>query len=929
MKNRIWLAGALSLALLAPQAAMAESELNTISRMDLSPSGITLQGSAAPTFTVFKLSDPERLVIDLAGSDVSAIRGPRDGKGLMAGVTVSQFSDENSSVGRVVIALQNGVTHDVRAEGDRLIVTLNDSAAAQAAAVPALPAAASASEQRQARSDTASDNNTAAAKADKSAFRAEAPAGMTAFKSSEPNAVAAFRDDAAVADQGRRIRDISFSSKAGRFQIRLKTDGAVGAYTLTELENPPRLALDLDGFQKGLRDQKAKQGAPISKVRFGKHDSHIRMVLDGAGASAMPRYDVQRLKDGLLISLKQPISEAPQNALAAAGTNAAVQTAQQQDAAQPIRDISYKGDDMGGRVLIAVGKGVTHSLEQPDARTAILTINGAKLPKQLSRSLDTSSYDGPVTMVSAFSAPGKEDTVQIVATLDDAVSGSVRIDRSGILVWELNRAGAADADSANDQELVVDGKAVSLASHAAAEDAQVPAVESSVTSVRTAAGAGSRKQRYTGQRISFEFKDIDIHNLLRIFADISKKNIIVGDNVSGKVTIKLRNVPWDQALDIVLKSKGLDKEEFGNIIRIAPAKLLEEEHKQAAEKAKLQVQLEPLKVRIIPINYATAAGLSDRVKDVLSERGKLSVDARTNVIIVKDVAEAIARAEGLVRRLDTQTPQVLIESRIVEANVNFSREFGIQWGGNLSFGPSNGNSTGLAFPNTIRVAGAAGNEGTDGLGTTTPNYAINLPAAIGMGAGGGVGFTFGSAGGAALLNLRLSAMESNGQSKTISAPRVITLDNNTATISQGISIPYSQTSASGVNTTFVEAKLELKVTPHVTADGSILLDINASNNQADASMTGANGQPAISKKEAQTQVLVKDGDTTVIGGIYTRSQAMNESGVPLFSRIPVLGWLFKSRSETDTRTELLIFITPRIVNRNQSLSGSKDASAGL
>ena len=771
------------------------------------------------------------------------------------------------------------------------------------------------------------------------------PPGAARVATDEPSAVAAYRDEKKVNQPAQRVRDITFSQKADRFEVRLKADGEIGRYTLLELENPPRLAIDLDGFRRGVKERITPNEAPISKVRSGRHDSHVRLVLDSKDGSPLPRYDVKRLRDGLIISLQTPAMAAKKSpapsakVMAQAAPVAKPAEKPQAEAKAPgkpialsdIRDISYSGDKQSGRVLIAVGKGVTHSLEQPDPRTAILTIKGARLPKKLAQNLDTSSHNGPVTMVSAFSAPGKDDTVQVVATLDDTVAGTVHSDRSGILVWEIKRASASPNDP---MELVVDGRAVSL---------KAPEVESAVTTARAsalaaeapdpnaAAGAPTQKPRrgkYRGQRISFEFKDIDIHNLLRIFADISKKNVIVGDNVSGKVTIKLRNVPWDQALDIVLKSKGLDKEEYGNIIRIAPAKLLEDERRQAAEKAKMQVQLEPLKVRIIPINYATASGLADRVKDVLSDRGKLSVDARTNVIIVKDIEEAIARAEGLVRRLDTQTPQVLIESRIVEASVNFSREFGIQWGGDLNFGPNTGNSTGLAFPNTIRVAGAAGNEGTNGLGTSSPNYAINLPAAIGMGAGGGLGFTFGSAGGAALLNLRLSAMESSGQSKTISAPRVITLDNNTATISQGISIPYSQTSASGVNTTFVEAKLELKVTPHVTADGSILLDINASNNQADSSMTGANGQPAISKKEAQTQVLVKDGDTTVIGGIYTRSQGSNESGVPLFSRIPVLGWLFKNRSESDTRTELLIFITPRIVNRNQSMAAD-DLPAAL
>ncbi|MCI0572782.1 MAG: type IV pilus secretin PilQ, partial [Myxococcaceae bacterium] len=196
-----------------------------------------------------------------------------------------------------------------------------------------------------------------------------------------------------------------------------------------------------------------------------------------------------------------------------------------------------------------------------------------------------------------------------------------------------------------------------------------------------------------------------------------------------------------------------------------------------------------------------------------------------------------------------------------------------------------------------------------------PNFAVNLPAATGQGQGGAIGFTFGSAGGAISLNLRLSAAENEGRVKTISAPRVATLDNNTAKISQGVSIPYSQVSASGVNTAFVEARLQLEVTPHITQDGSILMSIKAENNQPDLGTTGANGQPAILKKEAQTQVLVRDGDTTVIGGIHVRRGANNVRGIPFLSSIPILGWLFKSTTDTDEQQELLIFITPRIINR--------------
>jgi type IV pilus assembly protein PilQ len=414
--------------------------------------------------------------------------------------------------------------------------------------------------------------------------------------------------------------------------------------------------------------------------------------------------------------------------------------------------------------------------------------------------------------------------------------------------------------------------------------------------------------------VTFEFKDIDIHNLLRIIAEISKKNIVVSDDVSGKVTIRLRNVPWDQALELILRSKGRGKEEFGNIIRVAPLKVLEQEAQLRESRAAAMRRQEQLAVRLIPVNYATAGDMKDRLKEILSERGIVTVDSRTNTLIVRDIESNMGRILSLVQNLDLQTPQVLIESRIVEARVTASKEIGIQWGGNGALAPAFGNATGLAFPNTVAVAGASGSGPSAGVGGT-PNYAVNLPAAIGQGSGAGLGFLFGSAGGALQLQLRLSALENQGLVKVVSAPKVTTLDNHSAKISQGVSIPFSQVSAAGVNTLFVEARLQLEVNPHITNDGSVLLHITADKSEPDPGTTGANGQPSILRKQANTNVLVKDGDTTVIGGIYVKTTSDNKNGVPLLSHIPIIGFFFSHTLETEDRQELLIFITPRILNR--------------
>ena len=279
----------------------------------------------------------------------------------------------------------------------------------------------------------------------------------------------------------------------------------------------------------------------------------------------------------------------------------------------------------------------------------------------------------------------------------------------------------------------------------------------------------------------------------------------------------------------------------------------------------------------------------------------------------KTIDDETGKVKSLVAVLDTQTPQVLIEARIVEASATFRRAVGVQWGGSGISSTTTGNPTGLIFPSSIAaVGGVTGNA----AGTAAvPNYAVSLPVGAGDGSGGALGLTFGSAGGAVQLNLRLSALEAQGTVRTVSAPRVTTLDNATARISQGVSIPFRQVSAAGANTAFIEARLQLEVTPHITMDGSVLMAIHAENNQPDPANTGANGQPGIARKEASTNVLVKDGDTTVLGGIYVRTGSATQAGFPILSKIPVIGFFFRNYSELETKQELLIFITPRILNR--------------
>ncbi len=441
-----------------------------------------------------------------------------------------------------------------------------------------------------------------------------------------------------------------------------------------------------------------------------------------------------------------------------------------------------------------------------------------------------------------------------------------------------------------------------------------------------AAIAAGRKANYSGRRIDLDLKDADIHDILRLISEVGKVNVVTSDDVKGSVTLRMLNVPWDQALDVILQSKSLGMIRKDNMIRVAPLEQLEKEREAAIARKKQNLELAPLETRLIPVSYATAEKIKPRVAELLSTRGTVSTDERTNVLIVRDLTENLDEVEALVRTLDTQTPQVLVEARVVEATSQYSRDIGIQWGGAFTAAQASGNPTGLVFPSNIGIAGGnySNDSLTQGLSPFTnriavPNYAVNLPATNANGAGGALGLTLGSVDSTLNLNVRLSAAESNGIVRIISAPRVLTLDNHEAHIAQGTLIPYSQVSAQGVQTAFQEAKLQLIVRPHVTSDASVSMHVKVTRDEPDFTRVSVRGDPTILKREAETDLLVADSHTAVIGGIFTRNSGRTINQVPFFGDIPIIGVLFQRRLVQDNRNELLIFLTPRIVNRNEAL----------
>lgn len=420
------------------------------------------------------------------------------------------------------------------------------------------------------------------------------------------------------------------------------------------------------------------------------------------------------------------------------------------------------------------------------------------------------------------------------------------------------------------------------------------------------------QSRFVGRRISLDFQQADITNILRLIAEVSGFNIVVGEGVKSKVTMKLVSVPWDQALDMLLKMNGLGMIRQGSIVWVDSLANIAKQQDEEARAKDSKTKAEELVDRVFYIRNLQAQELMQSLRQNLSPRGLMQFNAGSNALVVRETESKLAVIKQLVEGLDLEVPQVQIEARIVQADTVYARGLGIQWG----FQAGNRNPT--DFFSVTNLTGPFGQIAGTGTDTLTRNFLVNLPAQVGgLPAVPSIGWTFGKLGGDFALDMRLSAGELLGLTKVIAAPKITTLDKREAKISQGESIPFQTTSLQGTQTTFVDANLELNVTPQITSrdpkeEGKrILMRVRATRNAVGARSNPAG--PSIDRREATTQVIVRDGETMVIGGVFVDTQANNVQGVPYLSRMPVLGWLFKNKSESVGKQELLIFLTPSII----------------
>ncbi len=735
-------------------------------------------------------------------------------------------------------------------------------------------------------------------------------------------------------------------SQKGKAEVAIKTS-AKATFTARVADGGTHLLLDIQGA--------VVKGAPAALVdgndvvagvmtQSFTNPNATRVMVTLAHPAT---YSIRATAEGLSIVLEK--AEKTTAAKAPLEAPTAAETAPQVVDSVSVKDVRFSHGADRDRVTIELSGDAKYT-QSTTKNVDRIELTGVTVPAALQRMLDVGAFHGVVDSVSTFKKPGAADGAIIEVARHDLVKSMVTREGNTLVIsFMLGSPTASETGIASDggaarksrtisrEELPADLPRVQTtfgdnplerSVEPEQADAFLPGMAAQVAPGNDDKNKeqGNRATAVGGRRIDLDLKDADIHDVLRLLADVGHVNVVTADNVSGSVTIRMRSVPWDQALDTVLQAKGLGMVRKGNLIRVAPIAELNKERELALARRKSEFELAPLETRLIPISYAGATDMQERAKDLLSARGTVAVDGRTNVLIARDITGNLNQIEELIRALDTQTPQVLIEARIVEANSTFSRDIGIQWGGDATFSQATGNDTGIAFPNAIGIAGGASPDSSNTAGLNpaggqfaSPNFAVNLPAAVGSGSGGALGFTFGSIDQNFNLNVRLSALEATGMGRIISSPRVLTLDNKSARISSGTLIPFSQVGAQGVQTVFQEAKLQLLVTPHVTADASVAMKVKVNRDEPDFSRLSARGDPTILKREVETELLLQDGHTAVIGGIYTRNSTRNINQVPLLGDIPILGVLFQKRSSQDNRTELVVFITPRIVNRAESL----------
>jgi len=669
------------------------------------------------------------------------------------------------------------------------------------------------------------------------------------------------------------LEDVSFASLPGeKVQMTLTLSGPASEPLTFSIDNPARIALDLLNTTNNLSARSKSVGVGmIRSMNTAEAKGRTRVVVNLA--KVVP-YDAKVDGNKIIVTL----GGAADTASAVVSTTTSIVSTSKPSGAGVSNVDFRRGKNGEGVIYITLpSKKTLVDMREEDGRL-LIDIQNTPLPVRLERTLDVTDFATPVLTIDSFGR-GTGTRIEVALTGDYEH-----------LAYQSNNLYTIEVKPVTEDEEAL---------------------------------AARKKQEYTGERLSLNFQDIEVRAVLQLLADFTGLNVVVSDTVTGSLTLRLRNVPWDQALDIILKTKGLDRRQTGNVMLVAPSAEIAAQEKLELEASRQIVELAPLRSEFIQINYAKASDLATLLKSsenrLMSERGNVTIDDRTNTLLVQDSSEKLGEIRRLIKTLDIPIRQVLIESRIVIANDDFSKALGVRFGFARSelpestlFGENTqytvgGLQTGTLAPSTVTGFETPGGSGNEGLLVDLPTSRIGLASTASIGlAVGRLGSYF--------LQLELQAAQAEGRGEVISSPRLVTSDQKEAVIRQGVEIPYQQASSSGATTTaFKSAVLELKVKPQITPDDRVILDLSVSKD-AVGSLFG--GIPSINTQKVTTQVLVNNGETVVLGGVYERTKNEAVERVPFFSDLPYVGWAFRSKFNRDDKTELLVFVTPKIIKES-------------
>ncbi len=899
---------------------------------------ILVEGSEFFSQPFYKmLPDPLKIIVDLPNADVRQVREPiKIGNGTIGEVSAAQYEDK----GRIEIGLAQMTNYNITQRGKDLIIDVEK--------VKEISA------KQEAGPEIKQEVKQEVRKEEKEKEESAPPEIKEKDEIVSPPQAAPVAPVAApeTAAKAKEIVDFAVEERNDSITFNIVADGRLGDYNGFRLDSPSRFVLDIWGVKSRYPKRSIKTKNPLIKgVRIGQHPDKVRVVFDPV-KSDLPPYQVNRIDNKIIVSFGNvPQPSGPQILVPgkSAEKMASVQTA------RPgiLKEVSFKQMNGKSRVLIALS-------EEPQFDSRIsnkviaVEIKNASVPKRLQRPLITSEFESAVAMIELENVKtGKGNDVRVLIRLKEETPFEATREGKTLFIdiekpkrVEAQIAPVPEKETGKEEGKKEEVKPVVKAETKAepgseaqpgpkTESGPEPKLEAKAEPKPEATAEGGKEQEktspelkkrgevepvkkaseerpvpeggapvkiYSGKKLSLDFKDADIKNILRLIAEVSDLNIITSDDVSGKITMRLVDVPWDQTLEIILQSKALGMTRVGNVVRVAPLEVLKKENQAQLEAKRASEKLEDLAdPELIPVNYASAEEIIRQIKGIKSERGSAEFDKRTNTLIVRDLPKNMASIKTLVKSLDTKTPQVLIEARIVEANLTFQKELGVKWGFQIGGGRT---TVGGGISSTTQ--------------STPTHEVVDLPAVARAAAPGGIAtsglieflFTRGSI---RQLDVAISAHENQGDVKIISSPKIATLDNVEASVEQGLRIPYRKLTTEGtVTTDFIDANLKLTVTPQVTKDGTIKMKIKAKKDAPDQTIT-VDGVPSIDKKEAITEVLVKDNGVVVIAGVYSIQKTDANEGIPLFNKIPLLGWLFKREVKEDSRKDLLIFISPKII----------------